>query len=216
MDVIAATRAVAPPPGVLTYTRVNVAGPFDLPDVPMRERWEGPVLSDSGDVQYDVIAENASTGRVLEVVRVFYGEDGYGFVGTVQPDGTLQRWDPVQVVLPPDPKVGQIWEATHRKGPSVSVRSCEILASQGCEGGMVSVCESKRDGGTIVLRDHFCPGTGWAGFEALVVAANQPPVRMWSEELERDGVAVPAFEREPIPEGELPAPVDPELPPPPP
>jgi hypothetical protein len=38
-----------------------------------------------------------------------------------------------------------------------------------------------------VLRDHFCPGEGWTGFEALQQVEGQPSVRMWSEDVVRDG-----------------------------
>lgn len=213
MPDVASTRAIAPPPGVVTYTRVNVAGPFDLPDVQIREQWEGPALNGER-VLYDVITDNAATGHQLEVVRVFYGPEGYGYVGTIQPDGTLQRWDPAQIVLPPNAKIGDSWEGTHQKGPSLSVRSCEILASEGCEGGMVTVCESKRDGGRIVLRDHFCPGAGWSGFEALVMVPSQPTVRMWSEGVQRDGTFLTPLVREEVAEPEV-NPIDPEMPPPP-
>lgn len=205
-------RKLAPPPREVSYTRVNVAGPFDLPNVPIVETWEGPSFSDD-QITYDVTATNASTGRVLDVTRVVYGPGGYGYLGTVERDGTIQRWDPMQVVLPMGAKVGDSWEGEHRKGASLSIRSCEILEAKVCDRGLVVVCESKRDGGVVVLRDHFCPDLGWVGFEAMVQTPNQHPMQMWSEEVARDGVPGPVFE---TPEVDTPEPPDPSQPPPPP
>ncbi|TNE90209.1 MAG: hypothetical protein EP330_09120 [Deltaproteobacteria bacterium] len=186
-------RALARPAGEVHYTRVNVAELFDLPPVPIREILEGPAF-DGDRVLYDVISENALTGKVLDVTRVFYGPEGYGYLGTVMSDGKLEVWDPAQIVLPANPKVGDRWSAEHRKGSSLSSRSCEILPGEACGEGLVVVCESSRDGGTIILRDHFCPGIGWSGFEALVQAPGAPVVRMWSEGVVRDGKAAPSFQ----------------------
>lgn len=185
-------QRLAPPPSEVRYTRANRAGPMPLPDVQILETWQGPTLQD-GLLLYDVETFDVSEGQPdwLETVRHFFGPDGYGYLGTRTEDGTLERWEPRQVVLPPNPEIGQTWTASHVKGDQVSERTCEIMASELCDGGLVSVCDSKRGGGRIVLRDHFCPGVGWSGFEAMVVAGSKPPVRMWSEGVTRDGVALP-------------------------
>lgn len=183
----------APPPQVVEYTRVNVAGPFHLPDVRLRDEWSGPVLE--GDhLLYDVVTTDITDDAApewLETTRHVFGADGYGYLGTLDEEGNLEAWDPVEFVLPANPQVGDAWEGTHTKGEYVSERSCEILASEYCDGGLVSVCDSHRGGGRIILRDHFCPDIGWAGFEAMVVAGDRPPIRMWSEKVVRDGVALP-------------------------
>lgn len=182
----------APPPSVVTYTRVDVSEPFDLPPKPMRMVWNGPAIVDDL-LLYDVFTEDSSLGHpvVVERVRHFYGPAGYGYLGTLNAAGELERWDPPQVVLPPDAEVGRTWSGTHVKGTRTSERTCEILASELCGGGIVSVCDSALPGGHVILRDHFCPGVGWAGFEALIRRDDQPTVRMWSEGLVREGQSLP-------------------------
>jgi hypothetical protein len=91
------------------------------------------------------------------------------------------------MVLPRTPEVGVSWSATHVKNGRTSVRTCEIMAAPHCAGGVVTVCESRKELGLVVLRDHFCPGEGWTGFEALQQVEGQPSVRMWSEDVVRDG-----------------------------
>jgi hypothetical protein len=173
------------------YDRINVAGPFSLPDVRIRDEWHGPVL-DGEVLLYDIKTFDVTEEppELLETVRHFFGPGGYGYIGTLDEEGTLEIWDPPQVVLPTSPSVGLAWSGTHKKGESTSVRSCEIMNSKFCEGGIVSVCESQRDGGRIILRDHFCPDAGWSGFEAMVLLGEKPPIRMWSEHVVRDGTAL--------------------------
>jgi hypothetical protein len=185
-----ALMRLAPPPQVVEYDRHTVAGPFGLPDLRHREEWGAPTPT-GHDLVWDVATWDVTDdGRdLIETVRVFYGPDGYGFLGTVV-DGALEPWEPRQVVLPPDPHVGDTWTATHTKGGRTGERTCEIMATDHCIGGVVSVCESKKPDGVVVLRDHFCPGDGWVGFEALQMVGSNPPVRMWSEEVTRDGRAL--------------------------
>jgi hypothetical protein len=183
-------RKWAPPPEVVTYNRINCAGPLPLPDVPSRDEWVGPELED-GRLVYTVTTYDTRQDPPAELYKfkAFYGPEGFGYLGSWNKD-VYTAWVPPEIVLPADPQVGQTWQAVHQQGTSTSDRSCEIVKSNLCDGGIVSVCDSKRDGGRIIMRDHFCPSIGWAGFEAMAVAGDNPPVRMWSEHLVRDGVAV--------------------------
>lgn len=179
---------LAPPSAVVEYDRHTVAGPFPLPVLQHREDWQGPTER-GGLVLYDVLTYDVTDGieDLMETVRVFYGPDGYGFLGTVDENGGLEPWEPPQVVLPQRAQVGVTWTDTHTKGGRTSERTCELMAADHCEGGVISVCESRREMGVVVLRDHFCPGQGWVGFEALQRVGAQPPLRMWSETITRDG-----------------------------
>ena len=190
IEVASGVQLLAPAPEVVGYTRINVAGPIALPDVKIEERWDGPHLG--GDViTYDVTTwDITGEERVLESVRHFYGKAGYGYLGTLDEAGELQAWTPPQIVLPADPSVGQSWGGTHRKGDATSARTCEILNSDYCAGGIVVVCDSRRDGATVVIRDHFCSDAGWGGFEAMFQGGSNPTVRMWSEDLTRNGELV--------------------------
>jgi len=185
----------AAPPTSVEYARYTVAGPFDLPVLTHREEWAGPTpIGD--DLTWDVATWDTTGGArdLLETVRVYLGPGGYGFVGTVE-DGTLIPWDPPQQLLPADPHVGDTWQQTHTKAGRSSERSCEIQAEAACDGGLVVVCESQKPSGVVVLRDHFCPDEGWVGFEALQRVDDQPPVRMWSEQVVRDGQPSTALAR---------------------
>ncbi len=184
----------AKPASTVDYDRHTVAGPFPLPVLQHREEWQGPIVQGERTF-YDVETYDITDGGHdwMETVRVFYGPLGYGFAGTLDEDGDLEAWEPAQVVLPAKPRVGDTWTQTHTKGSRSSERSCEIMVAEHCAGGIVSVCESKRPLGVVVLRDHFCPAQGWVGFEALQSVGNQPPLRMWSETIARDGIAIPGI-----------------------
>ena len=184
----------AKPAATIDYDRHTVAGPFPLPVLQHREEWQPPIVQGDNTL-YDVKTYDTTDGNHdwMETVRVFYGPAGYGFFGTVDEDGDVERWEPAQVVLPANPAIGDTWTATHTKGNRSSERSCEIMPASHCAGGIVSVCESRREIGVVVLRDHFCPAQGWVGFEALQSVGAQPPLRMWSETIARDGVPIPGI-----------------------
>lgn len=199
-------RKWAAPPETFEYLRVNRAGPLPLPDVQSRDEWVGPELED-GRLVYTVTTFDDREAVPEEVYKykVFYGPEGFGNLGSWE-DGEYTAWVPPQVVLPPEPAVGQTWHAVHQKGKATSDRECEIMESDLCEGGIVSVCDSKREGGRIIMRDHFCPDMGWVGFEAMALAGDNPPVRMWSEQMTRNGVRLgvdDTTEEAPEPEPEM-------------
>jgi len=180
----------AQPPALLEYQRVVVAGEMQLPSKIISDRWEGPRLEGSRLI-YDVTTvESGPKSIKTSWVRHFYDKQGYGYVGTLDKQGHLEAWQPAQMVLPAGFRVGQKWSATHKKGEVLSERSCEIMESNLCEGGVTAVCTSEREGGRISLRDHFCPMSGWSGFEALIQKEDQPSVRLWSEGLLRNGQRV--------------------------
>lgn len=187
----AALARLAPVPSVVEYDLHTVAGPFNLPVTQHREEWHA-VSAPAGQRVYDVEVWDVTEGArdPVETVRRFYNDAGYGFIGTVDGDGDLDTWEPAQVVLPAVPRVGDTWTNTHTKAGRTSERTCELQAADHCTGGVVSVCESRREHGVVILRDHFCPGEGWVGFEALQQVGGQPAVRMWSEAVVRDGVAL--------------------------
>ena len=62
---LAEIRQAAPPPREVRYVRQNVAGPMELPTVPISEQWVGPLLDDDL-ICYDVTTMN---GIVSPVAR---------------------------------------------------------------------------------------------------------------------------------------------------
>lgn len=119
------------------------------------------------------------------------GPDGYGYLASTDAEGKSVTWDPPELVLPASPVIGQKWSAKHTKGDRTIDRSCEIEASELCNGGLVSVCDGMMsDGNRTIVREHFCPGIGWSGYESLQTKDGHSE-RRWSEEMVRDGVSVP-------------------------
>ena len=185
----------APPPQQVAFVNVGALGEFPLPEEAVRMEWRGPEL-DGELLLYDAIFVRAGpAGPELSVQRMFYGPDGYGQLGSggVDPEGNvvdIALWDPALVVLPAEPVPGATWSGTHRMGDVAYERSCELLASDFCEGGLVSVCDRTGPERRMIVRDHFCPGVGWGGYEAMVIEDGKPPLRTWSEQFVRDGTRV--------------------------
>ena len=84
----------------------------------------------------------------------------------------------------------------HRLDADVPIVFLEVSLGDASEFYQEPLMEVTQDQGRIILRDHFCPNIGWSGFEAMIVVGENPPVRMWTTGVVRDGVALP----EPPPE----------------
>lgn len=183
----------APPPKEVTFDLVTVIGQLGLPAGKTAMTWAGPKRDGVLEV-YEVTVEDrsATPPRPIEGYRQAYGPMGLVLLGVVDDQGAYHAWEPAQMLLPSRPRIGQTWSGTHaRDGESVE-RSCEILRSELCGGGQVAVCDTRfSDGHVQIIRDHYCPGLGWIGFEALQQRPEQASVRTWTENLQRDGVGVP-------------------------
>jgi hypothetical protein len=118
--------------------------------------------------------------RVRARYRVGYTPAGFGYLATELRDGSLEPWEPVEIVLPFDAHVGETWAAEHRKGQRRFRRECEIRGSERCDGGLVSVCDLRDENVRTVMREHFCPGVGWSGYESLHYEEGHVE-RRWSE-----------------------------------
>lgn len=132
--------------------------------------------------------ERADGPFVRAVYEVYRGPSGFGYLATDNAAGRV-TWDPPEVIFPAAPKVGDRWTATHLKGARSIERSCEILASELCPEGLVSVCDATSIGGDglssrTIVREHLCPDVGWAGYESMFVKDTASEKR-WTEELTR-------------------------------
>jgi hypothetical protein len=60
-----------------------------------------------------------------------------------------------------------------------------VLPNDTCPDGLIVVCDRTQGELRIVVRDRFCAGSGWVGYESMVVRAGSPAVRTWTEGLRR-------------------------------
>lgn len=181
---------VAPPASTVEWTEVVSIDKFAELRLRVRQQWSAPVDEDGQRVFTVAEFEDHGEGeRLRERYQLFYGPEGFGYLSTEDETGAREPWVPVELVLPPEPAIGQTWSNTHRKGARTIERSCEIMASGLCRGGIVSVCDAKDQDSRTIMREHFCPGAGFSGYEALHLA-NGHATRRWSEQLVRDGQLV--------------------------
>lgn len=137
------------------------------------EAWGEPVTQ-GGLTLRTIESREVAAGQPDRVdrMRVFVDRGAFGFYATVGPDGTEDRYDPPQVVLPAQPRLGQRWAATHRTRAESVRRTCELIPFAGCPGGMSADCHSQRAELTTHVVEHFCPGVGWIGEDAAVFNTN--------------------------------------------
>ncbi len=183
----------APPPRRVRYVRCGDAGVFELPRVSLEETWtDGAAFRPEGlEGDWQLYRRttrervDGAPGPITEDALVGFGPDGLVDFGTFTGD-VFERYEPHQVVLPPEPVVGASWKATHRRGARSSERSVELVKGA-LPGELVSVAEVRRDDGVLVLRNRYIEGEGWVGYEALVQVPGRPTLRMWSEGLTVEG-----------------------------
>lgn len=176
-------RTWAPVPQRVRYARVGDAGPFELPRTVLEEAWGAPTVGPDGVRFRRITRDVTSAPRVVEDACVRLGPDGLEDIGTYAADGTLQVWDPPQRVLPAEPEPGQTWKATHTRGEKVSEREVTLVACQDHPDCLVSVAETRREDGVMVLRIHYARGEGFTTYEALIQSPGRPSIRTWTEAL---------------------------------
>ena len=173
----------APPLRQVRYDRVGTAGGFDLPRASHEERWEAPTqVGEAVHIRrrtHDLA--DAKSPRLVEDAMISYGADGLCDLGTFGADGLLSAWDPPSVVLPASPAPGLSWLAAHQRATTVTERSVELQSCTEHAHCLVSVAQTRRTDGLLILRTHFGDGAGFQGWEALVQSPGQPVVRLWTE-----------------------------------
>lgn len=174
---------LAPPPRKVRYAQVGHAAQFPLPRTLLEEVWSDPWLEDDRVCFRRTTTDITATPRVVEDALVAYGPDGLVDLGIYGAADTLSRWDPPHVVLPPEPTVGATWTDTHVRAGKTSTRTVTLVESPDRPGCIMSVAESRRDDGVMVLRMHYAPGDGFVGYEALIQKEGRPTVRTWTESL---------------------------------
>ncbi|MCK6523955.1 hypothetical protein L6R49_21305 [Myxococcota bacterium] len=181
------------------YTEVSAVNlSADRQRVAVVDRWSPPTVSGEVTLYEVTTTERGPDGaeRVRERARYELGPEGWRLLGTEVSGRPYVAFEPPQVVLPPDPKVGAFWTGTHRVGDTTRERSCSITPSSACEGGLVSDCVTAMGERAVKLQQHYCPGLGWVGYTGEVELPGGALMYLSSESARRDGRPLPA-----IPEG---------------
>lgn len=176
----------APPLRRVRYVRAGAAAGIDLPRASHEERWDAPQRTgDALQVRRRTFDLGGAGGpRLVEDALVAYSAEGLCDLGTFGADGLLSAWDPPPVVLPASPADGWRAQAAHRRGTTVTERSVELQTCTEHSRCLVSVAQTERAEGLMILRTHFGDGVGFQGWEALVRSVGQPVVRLWTEAVE--------------------------------
>ena len=175
--------AWAPVPRRVRYARVGDAGPFELPRTVLEETWGEPQTGPDGVRFRRITRDVTGAPRIVEDACVRYGPDGLEDIGTYDGDGTLRTWDPPHRVLSADPTPGETWSATHRRGDTESTREVTMVACSDHPDCIVSVIETRREDGVMVLRIHYAKGEGFTTYEALIQSPGRPSIKTWTEAL---------------------------------
>jgi hypothetical protein len=187
-----AGSASVPIPKQITWTENISFEGFPPAQVKVAQNWTvgkpqaGHETWELVELQTDAKGEHERTRT-----RIYDDATGFGYVAATTKEGDWALYMPEEQVLPADPKVGATWHGVHNRADQSIDRSCEIQASPWCAGGMVTVCDTHTGDFRRIFRDHFCPGVGWAGFEAMQ-AGPQGKVRIWSSDVVIDGKPAPA------------------------
>lgn len=175
--------AWAPVPRRVRYARVGNAGPFELPRLVLEETWGEPEPDGDGVCFRRITRDVTGAPRVVEDACIRLGPEGMEDVGTYDADGTLRCWDPPQRVLSAAPAPGQEWAATHERHGKQSTRSVTLQTCTDHADCIVSVAETHREDGAMVLRVHYVRGEGFQTYEALIQSPGRPSIRTWTEAL---------------------------------
>lgn len=191
--------ALVSPASTVEYTEVTAVNlSADHQRVAVIDRWSPPTATGDTTLYEVTTTERGRDGeeRLRERARYELGPEGWRLLGTEVNGRAYAAFEPPQVILPADPKVGAFWTASHRVGDATRERSCGITPSGACEGGLVSACVTTMGDRSVKLNQHCCPGLGWVGYSGEVELPGGAKMFLSSESARRDGRPLPA-----IPEG---------------
>lgn len=185
MEPIAVARLFRPP-RLVEYVEHRVFTAVPMGSGRVRQVWK-----DLGDGAYEVeeFEESAEGPRWREGWRLALGPEGLVHLGAIPRSGSFEPWDPPWTVLPAVVRSGPVSSGVHRRGEREVERVADIIPSS-IPGGVTVVSDTRGGPARIVMRDHFVPDFGWAGFEGLILRPTGQ-LRVWSEDVVVDGVAAP-------------------------
>lgn len=191
--------ALVSPASTVEYTEVTAVNlSADHQRVAVVDRWSAPTPTGDATLYEVTTMERGRDGeeRLRERARYELGPEGWRLLGTEVNGRAYAAFEPPQVILPADPKVGAFWTASHRVGDATRERSCGITPSGACEGGLVSACVTTMGDRGVKLNQHFCPGLGWVGYSGEVELPGGAKMFLSSESARRDGRPLPAIPAE--------------------
>ena len=191
--------ALVSPATTVEYTEVTAVNlSADHQRVAVVDRWSAPTPTGDATLYEVTTMERGRDGeeRLRERARYELGPEGWRLLGTEVNGRAYAAFEPPQVILPADPKVGAFWTASHRVGDATRERSCGITPSGACEGGLVSACVTTMGDRSVKLNQHFCPGLGWVGYTGEVGLPGGAQLVLRAESARRDGRPLPAIPEE--------------------
>ncbi|MEY3210335.1 MAG: hypothetical protein RIT28_816 [Pseudomonadota bacterium] len=191
--------ALVSPATTVEYTEVTAVNlSADRQRVAVIDRWSPPTITGDTSLYEVTTVERGPDGaeRSRERARYELGPEGWRLLGTEVNGRAYAAFEPPQVILPADAKVGAFWTASHRVGDATRERSCGITPSGACEGGLVSACVTTMGDRSVTLNQHFCPGLGWVGYTGEVELPGGAQMFLRSESARRDGRPLPEIPEE--------------------
>ncbi len=189
---VQATNPMFEAPKSISWTEnVSFEG-FPPAQVQVEQRWT-PLKPQNGQRSWELVElqTDAKGSHERTKTRVYLDATGYGYLSATTKSGEWAMYMPPEQLLPATPTIGATWKASHNRAGQSIERACELAASSFCPGGVVTVCDTATGPTRRIFRDHFCPGVGWSGFEAMQ-AGPQGKVRIWSTDVRIDGKPAPA------------------------
>jgi hypothetical protein len=179
------------PPALIEYVEHRVFSAVPMGSVNVRQVWK-PLPHDVFEVEE---FESTPEGpRWREGWRVALRDEGLVHLGALPRSGAFEPWEPPWVVLPAFVAPGPVSSGIHHRGERAVERLADILPSP-IPGGITVVSDTRAGPARIVMRDHFVPDFGWAGFEGLILRPTGQ-LRVWSEDVVVDGVRAPVAPEE--------------------
>lgn len=172
-------------PLVVEFTECRVFAGIDLGRIRVRQAW-----LEAGPGQWDAVEFEigASSETFREGIRWQLDETGFRQLGSVDANGQFTPWEPACDVLTSEGLQEPV-TSLHTKGARTVERIREVQPSLLFPEGLAVVVDTRGGESRAVLRDHFAPYIGWIGFEGLILRPNGQ-LRLWSEDVVRDGVPV--------------------------
>ena len=190
MEPIAVARLFRPP-SVIEYVEHRVLTAMPMGSSRVRQIWKA---LDDGVWEVEEFEESPEGLRWREGWRVALLLEGLVHLGALPRSGTFEPWEPPWTVLPALAVPGAVSAGIHRRGERSVERVADLIPSS-IPGGLTVVSDTRGGPARIVMRDHFVPDFGWAGFEGLILRPTGQ-LRVWSEDVVVDGVAAPVAPEE--------------------
>lgn len=191
-------HAVGPP---LSYTEHTVEGPTLDPTLASSEpitetcTLETPTAGTADPLvaphERRVCARTGPAG--VERLSVFAAHDiGDLYLGSHLPGSPLPAAAP-RVHVPARFDLGDSWSARHTLARGSELRRCDVSATPWCPEGAAVRCTTFGVHRVTWVRNHWCPGRGHVGHEAMAAKVGRPTLWSWSTDATRGGAPLPSL-----------------------